>query len=268
MSGFPFHKMEACGNDFVVVYRADLPPDADPSLAVSVCDRHVGVGADGILVVDLSPLRMTVWNADGSVAEMCGNGLRCVVRRALEDGRWTPDANGRGTMHAATGAIPFAVVGDLVRVTLAPPVLSGELEAVQSDGRSIRGYVVDMGNPHFVVFDADQDEGLPDLLVWAPALETHPRFPMRTNVEHVRVAEDGSLQVRVWERGVGETLACGSGACAVAASAVRAGRTQADPARVTLPGGSLSVFWNGAADAAIDLQGPARTVFVGRTQDE
>ena len=268
MSGFPFHKMEACGNDFVVVYRADLPPDASPDLAVAVCDRHFGVGADGILVVDLDPLRMTVWNADGSVAEMCGNGLRCVVRRAVDDGRWSPGPDGRGTMHAATGAIPFVLVGDLVRVTLDPPVLSGALEAIPSEGRTIRGYAVDMGNPHFVVFDADQDEGLPDLLSWAPALETHPRFPMRTNVEHVRVAEDGTLRVRVWERGVGETLACGSGACAVAAAAVRAGRGAADPALVALPGGLLSVFWSGAADAAIDLQGPARTVFAGQTQGD
>lgn len=266
MPGFPFHKMEACGNDFVVVYRDDLPPGADSSLAIPVCDRHFGVGADGILVVGERPLSMTVWNADGSVAEMCGNGLRCVVRRVIEDGRWDP-STGDGALLAATGRVPFRVVGDHVRVTLDAPLLTGEPEEVQLRERTVRGYAVDMGNPHFVVFDADQPAPLPSLETWAPELEVHPRFPARTNVEHVRVAEN-ELTVRVWERGVGETLACGSGACAVGAAARMTGRTQADPVRVVLPGGLLSVFWSGRAGERIDLSGPARTVFAGRYSGE
>ena len=279
MPGFPFHKMEACGNDFVVVYSSDLPPDAGPALAVSLCDRHVGVGADGVLIVgvreDVEPaalrgaaaLSMTVWNADGSVAEMCGNGLRCVVRRAIEDGRWRAPADGAGVLAAATGLIPFQLVGDLVRVRLAAPVVGPAIEELRVGGLTIRGRAVDMGNPHFVVFEADQPAPLPGLRDWAPALERHPRFPDRTNVELVRVAGD-VLHVRVWERGVGETLACGSGACAVAAAAHTAGLTTGDPVTVTLPGGRLSVFWTGTPDHGIDLQGPARTVFRGQHPGE
>ncbi len=274
MPGFPFHKMEACGNHFVVVYRSALPPDATSELAVSVCDPHFGVGADGVLVVGVgdsvepsflrgqATLSMTVWNADGSVAEMCGNGLRCVVRRALEDGVWSAPPDGRGLLAAATGLVPFQLVGDLVRVGLSPPRLAAEVEEVSIDGRRIRGLAVDMGNPHFVVFDDDQEAPLPDLRDWAPAVELHPRFPDRTNVEQVRVQED-EAQVRVWERGVGETLACGSGACAVAAAMRSTGRSSDDPLAVVLPGGTLSVFWSGRPEDGMDLQGPARTVFTG-----
>jgi diaminopimelate epimerase len=272
--GFPFHKMEACGNDFVVVYRSDLPPDANPALAVSVCDRHFGVGADGVLVVGVganiepSALRgqaavsMTVWNADGSVAEMCGNGLRCVVRRVLDDRLWSPPPDHTGLLAAATGLVPFRLVGNLVRVRLSPPRITADIEEVEVDGRRIRGLAVDMGNPHFVVFDHAQEQPLPDLRDWAPALAVHSRFPDRTNVEHVRV-HDGEVHVRVWERGVGETLACGSGACAVAAATRVTGRSDDDPVTVLLPGGALSVFWSGRPDDGMDLQGPARSVFTG-----
>ncbi len=274
MPGFPFHKMEACGNHFVVVYRSELPPDATPALAVSICDRHFGVGADGVLVVGVgedvepsslrgqAPLSMSVWNADGSVAEMCGNGLRCVVRRVLDDGLWSPPADGAGLLAAATGLVPFKLVGDLVRVRLSAPRLAQAPEEIEVHGQRIRGLAVDMGNPHFVVFDDDQQSPLPDMLDWAPALELHSRFPDRTNVEYVRVRDD-EVHVRVWERGVGETLACGSGACAVAAATRITGRSAEDPVTVLLPGGALSVFWSGRPDDGMDLQGPARTVFRG-----
>ena len=274
MSGFPFHKMEACGNHFVVVYRSALPLDATSELAVAVCDPHFGVGADGVLVVGVgenvepsslrgqAALSMTVWNADGSVAEMCGNGLRCVVRRVLEDGLWSPPPDGAGLLAAATGLVPFQLVGDLVRARLSPPRLAAAVEEIAIDGRRIRGLLVDMGNPHFVVFEDAQERPLPDLRDWAPSLEAHPRFPDRTNVEHVRVQED-EVQVRVWERGVGETLACGSGACAVAAAMRSTGRSSDDPLAVVLPGGTLSVFWSGRPEDGMDLQGPARTVFTG-----
>ena len=279
MPGFPFHKMEACGNDFVVVYRSDLPPDASPALAVAICDRHFGVGADGILVIGIgadvepaslrgvAPLSMTVWNADGSVAEMCGNGLRCVVRRVLADGLWTGPPDGAGQLAAATGLVPFRLVGDDVRVRLSPPRVASALEELEVGGRRIRGLAVDMGNPHFVVFEDEQATPLPDLLAWAPALEVHERFPEQTNVELVRVLADG-LAVRVWERGVGETLACGSGACAVAAAARATGRTNDDPVKVLLPGGALSVLWSGRPDEGMDLQGPAHTVFSGMYEGE
>lgn len=263
-----FHKMEACGNDFVVVYASSLPTPMTAATARTLCDRHFGVGADGVLVVGVNDtvepsdlrsearLSMVVWNADGSVSEMCGNGLRCVVRRALEDGRWT---GASGVMASGAGLVPFTVDAEIIRTTLAVPRLGERL--VIPGSRIIVGHVVSMGNPHFVVFDDEQDAPLPDLLGWAPALETRPEFPHRTNVEHVRVFDD-RLEVRVWERGVGETLACGSGACAVVAAARTTGRTTQETSRVLIPGGELSVSWAGPGTPT-HLAGPARTVFDG-----
>lgn len=264
--GLPFHKMEAAGNDFVVVYRADLPPDASPDLAIALCDRHYGVGADGVLVVGVdddvqppelrgrAPLSMEVWNADGSVSEMCGNGLRCVVRRALEDGRWSGEA---GVMASGKGLVPFRIVGEEIRTTLGSVTL-GPRRSVELGGRSIPGQEASVGNPHFVVFADEVGDAAGSFLEWAPALERHGSFPNRTNVELVTMTQDG-LRMRVWERGVGETLACGSGACAAAVVARGRGRA-GDDVRVAPPGGVLSVFWDGAS---VDLQGPARTVFQG-----
>ncbi len=203
-------------------------------------------------------LSMVVWNADGSVSEMCGNGLRCVVRRALEDGRWSGEA---GVMGSGAGAVPFSVGAESVRTTLAVPVFGEPLE-VQAAGHIIRGHVVSMGNPHFVVFDDEQDAPLPDLRVWAPTVETLTAFPHRTNIEHVRRDGDDFV-VRVWERGVGETLACGSGACAVVAAATNTKRTGPGTSGVILPGGRLSVSWAGPGHP-VDLEGPARTTYSGR----
>ncbi len=279
MPGFRFHKMEACGNHFVVVYRTELPADAGPFLAPSICDPHFGVGADGILVVGVDDtvepaslrgaahLSMTVWNADGSVAAMCGNGLRCVVARVLADGLWTPPPDRSGTLAAATGLVPFRLVGDQIAVGLSAPRIAPAVEEIEVAGQRVRGLAVDMGNPHFVVFADDQAAPLPDLREWAPSLEHHERFPDRTNVEYVRVLADG-LHVRVWERGVGETLACGSGACAVAAAARTTGRTSDQQVRVLLPGGALTVVWTGRPDDGMELQGPARTVFSGTWAEE
>jgi len=263
-----FHKMEACGNDFVVVYGHELLSPMTAELARAVCDRHFGVGADGVLLVgvgdDVQPaalrgqaaLSMVVWNADGSVSEMCGNGLRCVVRRVLEDERWAGDA---GVMASGAGLVPFTVAEPTIRTVLAEPGFGGA-RTVQVGGRAITGHVVSMGNPHFVVFEDECP--LPDLLEWAPSVETLPAFPDRTNVEYV--TRDGDAWVvRVWERGVGETLACGSGACAVAAAARSTGRTKSLESRVLLPGGALSVSWAGPGTRA-ELEGPARTVFAGQ----
>jgi diaminopimelate epimerase len=265
----PFHKMEACGNDFVVVYASALSSPIDGPLAARLCDRHFGVGADGVLVVgigptvapahlrDQAPLSMTVWNADGSLSSMCGNGLRCVVRRALEDGHLTAD---RGVMASGAGLVPFSVQGNTIRTQLAAPAFGGP-RTVQVGERTVHGHVVSMGNPHFVVFDDEQTSPLGDLRSWAPAVEALPAFPERTNVEHVHLSDEGAT-VRIWERGVGETLACGSGACAVVAAARTLGRMTAGPSRVRVPGGALSVSWDGPGTPVL-LEGPARTVYSG-----
>lgn len=258
VQAFPFWKMEGCGNDFVVVDRADLPKGLGPEQAPLLCDRRRGVGADGVLIIE--PARdaiagMTIWNADGSVAEMCGNGLRCVVRRLQEDGRLT---GADGVITAATGPVPFRLEGPEIVVDLGHARLP-DAAPIEVDG--VRGLRVDMGNPHFVVF-ADEQPGF-DLLKQGPRLEVAEAFPNRTNVEIVRVDGPDLLTLRVWERGVGETQACGSGACAAAVAARVSGRVRGDAVGLILPGGRLGVDWRGSTGDPVALRGPARTVFAG-----
>ena len=258
--GFPFFKMEGCSNDFVVVYARDLPEGAGPSWAAEICDRRRGIGADGVLVVGTEGLpdgvlaSMTVWNADGSIPEMCGNGLRCVVRRLLEDGAMS-GLDARITTGA--GVLPVRRMGDEVAVDMGRPVLGGTRSVL-----GVEGTDVSMGNPHFVVF-AESNEGLPDLTAWGPGIEADPSFPNRTNVEWATVEAPGTIRLRVWERGVGETPACGTGACAAAVAAIHTGRTRADNIDVHLPGGRLALHWPGPGHP-ITMIGPARTVFAGR----
>jgi len=242
--------MHGAGNDFVVLYRSALPPHASPADAIALCDRRTGIGADGVLVVGRDPASMEVWNADGSVAQMCGNGLRCVVRRLVEDGHWQDGSS----VRTGAGEVSAELVGDEVKVGIAVPRML-DSEPLEVDG--VLGHRVDLGNPHFVVFtDAD-------LLSFGPRLETHSRFPDRTNVEQVTVEADGSLRMRVWERGVGETQACGSGACAAAVAARLTGRVHGTVIDVGLPGGRLRVHFPDADDAPVQLQGPAVTVYRG-----
>jgi diaminopimelate epimerase len=274
---FPFTKMEGCGNDFVVVRRGAIPDDLGPSDAPVLCNRRTGVGADGVIVLSDGPT-MEIWNADGSIAEMCGNGLRCLVRRIVEDGSW----NGRGELQIVTGAGPLRarLVGDEIEVEMGPPRHGGPLEVevplplpLGGEGRLlVRGHRVSMGNPHFVVFAEDAAgravgppaPALPDLLSWGPAVERAPAFPQRTNVEWVEILGPSRLRMRVWERGVGETQACGSGACAAAAAALDSGRAAAgEPVTVLLPGGTLHVSFAAGPGGTAFLRGPARTVFRG-----
>jgi len=250
--------MEATANDFVVVYAADLPPGSGPELAVAVCDRRRGVGADGILVVGPPDAdragAMTVWNADGSVAEMCGNGLRCVALRLREDG-----ASG-DSLRLATGAgdVDATFTDRGVRVVLGTPEPAAEPRIVETPHGAIRGLDVSIGNPHFVVFAEDAPPS--DLALWGPAVATHESFPAGANVERLGV-HGGGLTMRVWERGAGETMACGSGACAAFVAARVQGRTSDDEADVRLRGGTLRIRWSG--DGPVSLEGPARTVFTG-----
>lgn len=280
MSPVPFAKMEGCGNDFVVVYRHHLPESASPALATSLCDRHRGVGADGVLVIEHGPslsqadsklgalARMLVWNSDGSVAEMCGNGLRCVVRRLAEDGFLPED---EALIVTGAGTMPVSLIDDDIRVAAGrPEAPEGNQPRVQ-DWRGLRlsGHSVSMGNPHFVLFAQDQPANLPDLLVWGPDLEVAPEFPNRTNVEWVRIdaTDPGEITMRVWERGVGETQACGSGACAVSVAARLQGRVAEGPVTIHLPGGSLRVDWSGRLGDLAHITGPARTVFRGTLEE-
>lgn len=267
MSVVRFEKYEGLGNDFVVVDERGEQPVLDVSALARLCDRHFGIGADGVL--EVQPPRtagadatMVVRNADGSRPEMCGNGLRCVaahLARAVE-GRSHADER-RVVVDTDAGARICLVRGDEVTVDMGRAKPEGPI-TVETAGRSFSFERVSMGNPHAISFapftrDDFERHGL--------ALATHPAFPEGTNVELCTRRADGSIDVLVWERGVGPTLACGSGACAVAVRACLEGFAAFDvPLPVHLPGGTLHITVG--RDLQVQMRGPARRVFVGEVE--
>ena len=292
MSGLPFTKVEGLGNDFVVVdLRAGAGATAarsiqDPAVVRAVCDRHFGVGADGVLAIlpgVSGDARMRVLNADGSEAEMCGNGLRCVAKVLYE----SDSTLRRPLLRIDTGAGPLDCAidaeGGLVRsvaVDMGRPRLArGEIpmspggeayavrETISARGRAFEMTAVSMGNPHAIIFVDDPTTNLRALAEeYGPALEVDPMFPRRTNVELARIRQvDGNTQIDlvVWERGCGITLACGTGACAtVAAACVEERLRPGVEIPVHLPGGTLHITV--AADlGGVRMRGPAVSVFRG-----
>ena len=256
-----FEKYEGLGNDFILL---DVPDEAEvtPERAVLLCDRHFGVGADGVILV-LPPrtpegdARIRVINADGSIPEMCGNGVRCVAIHVAA-------ARGRtgGTLRVETDAGERACVLDgdgMVTVDMGVVRVLGE-RAVDVEGRSIGLALADAGNPHAILFGAFARSDVEHL---GPRIATHPAFPRGTNVEFACVLGDG-IDLVVWERGVGITLACGTGACATAAVACEKGlAVRGKPVTVRLPGGRLDVTIGD--DGRTTMRGPARRVFSGVT---
>ena len=276
MKRISFVKLQGAGNDFVLV-DASRPGSESGSLAdwqaaaKEICDRHAGVGADGILLLlpsDSADVRMVVLNADGSVAEMCGNGIRCVARYWDNVGRMP----GR-TLRVETGAgvlRPELTADGQVRVSMGQPRLArheipmaGQEAARVVDehleGTALRVTAVSMGNPHAVVFVPDLDEFHFALL--GPVLSGHKRFPEGVNAGFVQLLSPEEIRLRVWERGSGPTLACGTGACAAVVAGILTGRLERD-VRVHLPGGTLRVEWPSEADE-VYMTGPAQHVFTG-----
>jgi diaminopimelate epimerase len=254
-----FEKYEGLGNDFILV---DAPDDRDmpPERATRLCDRRFGVGADGVLLV-LPPrapgchARMQVINADGSVPEMCGNGVRCVALHVARSRGWTG-----GTVRVETGAGERACTlddGGMVTVDMGV-VRVLEERTLEVEGRSLLVALADAGNPHAILFGAFTPSDVERL---GPRLATHPSFPQGTNVEFASVGSDG-IDLVVWERGVGITLACGTGACATAAVACAKGlAAPGRPVSVRLPGGRLDVTVGEGGRTT--MHGPARRVFSG-----
>ena len=272
MTGRPirFEKWEGLGNDFILV--DDPSVSIGPDVARVLCDRHLGVGADGVLVVERRAprSRMIVWNADGSRPEMCGNGLRCVAAHLVEvDGADPLGAAAHmlrleGGMALTVGTdageklcnVSVGVESSYVTVGMGAARMHGEL-ACTVDGTEHRFLKVDVGNPHAITF-APYDEVAIDRVGAAVAVAPEGG----TNVEFCRVEAD-RIVVVVWERGVGRTLACGTGACAVAAAACDTGRAAFDaPIRVALPGGELIITVS-KGTRELSMGGPARRVFTG-----
>jgi diaminopimelate epimerase len=274
-----FTKMQGLGNDFVVVDDRERTWDFDEDAVRWICDRHFGVGADGLILVrpaddGVSDFFMYYYNGDGSTAEMCGNGVRCFTKWLVDRGLVTGDFVTVQTLGGprvvefqrdADGLMTIARVDmgePVIDPALVPTTLTGEMVLdcpIDVEGSEVRVTAVSMGNPHAIVWVPDVEAAPVDTL--GPLIETHPAFPNRTNVEFVQVCDgEDRLLVRVWERGVGETLACGTGACAATVAAVRACRA-GRVVTVELPGGRLTCAWS--PDGRVYMTGPAEEVFSG-----
>ena len=262
-----FTKMHGIGNDFVLINGFEITDIADPGeLSKKMCDRHFGVGADGLIWMvpsDCADVRMRIFNSDGSEPEMCGNGLRCAARFVMDENICT-----KNPMTVETGAgvltVTFSETG--ITADMGEPCLIAEKIPVAAetnevvidlDGVPAKFFCVSMGNPHAVTFDLfPGDEAFYRLGPW---LEKHPLFPAKANIEFCRV-RDGGIDVRVWERGDGETLACGTGACATLTAAASQSLTGRE-SDVRLPGGTLHIAWRD--NNHLFMTGPAETVFTG-----
>ena len=276
-----FVKMQGAGNDYIYVDCIRQPPPSDPvRLSRAISDRHFGVGGDGLILIcpsDKADARMRMFNADGSEAEMCGNGVRCVAKFVYDHGLVRKPTlrveTGRGVLTLeleVAGSAVRQVCVDMGEPILAaaqiPTILPGEPPQdvpLEVGGQTLRVTCVSMGNPHCITFVDEITDA--QVLGLGPQIERHPAFPRRVNAEFVRVNRPDDVTLRVWERGSGETLACGTGACAVAVAGVLTGRTQR---RVTahLPGGDLRLHWS-EADSHVYMTGPAVEVFSGDWPD-
>lgn len=253
-----FAKWQGLGNHYLIVETGAWPLPITPERAQRVCDVHFGVGGDGILEVDLGGARprMIVWNPDGSHAENCGNGIRMVGRYLDARGLLPPD----GVVDTGAGPVTVRVLGD-GRVSVAMgrarfPV--GEhRERLAVEGAEVEFAEVSMGNPHAVI---DHPQPADVVRRLGPPIEVDARFPQRTNVEFVRADGPSEITMRVWERGVGETMACGTGACAAAVAAVRLGGLTS-PVTVHLAGGDLVVAVDD--DLEVTMTGPAEPIYEG-----
>jgi diaminopimelate epimerase len=273
-----FWKYHGIGNDFVLLDNLDGKADKDPAWVTAVCDRRFGVGADGILYLERSPkadAMMSILNSDGSVAEMCGNGIRCVAKHLFDFGLVKKKKMTIDTL-AGVKTIECTTTGDLV-TDVKVGMGTAELECskvpmncpgrfidsvLEVGGTKVRGTAVSMGNPHFITFQEFTDEEQERL---APLIQSDRSFPKRTNVEFVKSSK-GVLDVKVLERGAGWTMACGTGACATAVAAALKGLVPYDQEiQVRLPGGSL---WIAVAKdlGSVTMRGPATRVFQGEMQ--
>ena len=275
-----FTKMNGLGNDFVFI--EDLPGDLDfsPEAVQWFCDRHFGIGADGLILVRRAPdpaadYYMHYFNADGSLAEMCGNGARCFAKYVVDHGLVAEDATSL-VIETLGGLKPVTFVRDeggllaSATVDMGVPALSPEdipttLEGthiydcpIETPAGEVRITAVSMGNPHVVLWVEDVDTAPVDIV--GPFIERHEYFPHGTNVEFAQLVDERTVRLRVWERGVGETLACGTGACATAVAAVLSCRTGRD-VTVELPGGELEIRWHD--DDHVYMTGSAATSFRG-----
>ena len=278
-----FTKMQGAGNDYIYIDARGVDKDWS-SLSRLMSDRHFGVGGDGIILVlesDIADLKMRMFNSDGSEGEMCGNGIRCFAKYALDRGIVTHTDAGLTieTLAGVRTVTPTFHLGNVAgaRVSMGLPLLNPvEIPVILDQDTdpapaAVTGYpltiegtpldltFVSMGNPHAVSFLSEPVAEYP-LHTIGPKVEHHPIFPNRVNFEVVNLNQDGRATARVWERGSGETMACGTGACAIAVASRLEGRHEG-PLDITLPGGTLTIEWDGKGE--VYMEGPAEEVFSG-----
>lgn len=272
-----FTKMHGAGNDYVYVDCFRHPMPHDPAgLSRAISDRHCGVGSDGLILIcpsDKADARMRMFNADGSEAEMCGNGVRCVAKYVHDHGLVRKPTltveTGRGILtlecEVAGGTVRQVRVDmgePILEASRIPTTLPGNPPTdipLEVAGQSFPVTCVSMGNPHCVIYINEITDAL--VLGIGPQIENHPAFPRRTNVEFIRVNRADDATMRVWERGSGETMACGTGACAVAVAGVLTGRASRH-LTIHLRGGDLRLQWS-ETDNHVYMTGPAVEVFSG-----
>lgn len=272
-----FTKVQGLGNDFVLVncLEEKINPEQLADLALKACSRHLGIGADGLVLLypsAVADIKMRIFNADGSEAEMCGNGIRCAAKYLYENSLVNKS---RLRMETAAGIIipELNIKGgrvDSIRVDMGEPQLQraaipmigppGKVvnQPLQAGEQIFHLTAVSMGNPHCVIFVPQLEQV--ELALLGPLLEKQPVFPHRTNVEFVQIVDRGEVLVKVWERGAGETMACGTGACAVAVAGAMNDYTDRQ-LTVRLKGGALLIEW--AADNHVYMTGQAEIVFTG-----
>lgn len=276
-----FTKMTGLGNDYIYVNCINNNLKNIPDLARKVSDRHFGVGADGLILIEKSEnansdFKMRIFNSDGSEAEMCGNGIRCLAKYIHDNNL---SNNDKLSIETLAGIKKVKLIEDNegscneIIVDMGEPIFQDKnipynvYEAFNKDldldvgKEKMRFTVVSMGNPHAITFVEDLDNI--DIEKYGPIIENNPIFPNRTNVEFVQIIDKNNIKVKVWERGVGETLACGTGACAAMVASGINGYTD-ENVTVNLPGGKLEIEWG--KDNHIYMQGPASTVCTGKIE--
>lgn len=283
-----FTKMHGCGNDYVYVngFTEYVEPSQKEKLAIRLSDRHFGIGSDGLIFInpsEVADFEMEMYNADGSRAEMCGNGIRCVAKYVY-DNLMTDKTE---FVIESMGKLKYITVNPengkakTIRVDMGEPILRAAEVPVVSDSETVlsepleagpykcRTTAVSMGNPHSVIFIDSFEGTMPDIEEldmpgMGPLFENHKIFPRRVNTEFVKILDRKNVRMRVWERGTGETLACGTGCCATAVACVLNGLTERD-ITVHVTGGDIQVSWN-ESDGHVYMTGPATTVFSGEIE--
>lgn len=273
-----FAKMQGCGNDYVYINGFEEIVDADkkPELVRKLSERHFGIGSDGVIFInpsDIADFEMEMYNADGSRSEMCGNGIRCVAKyvydkKMTSQKEFTIESFGKVkniTIIEENGKAKLIKVGmgkPELRTEKIPAIYDSETiiaKPIEVEGNIWDGTCVSMGNPHVVMFvDEVKDMDLKNI---GPKFENHPMFPNRTNAEFVKVIDEATVEMRVWERGTGETLACGTGCCATAVACILNGKT-GNKVLVKVLGGEILVEWNQETNE-IYMTGPGEFVFEG-----